>query len=121
MQCPFRVTQQGLSVAVTVKKSCKVCEMVMHVCPSCNPCCRRIAVLYDVQGLSVIASHKIAKGEFVAQYAGEMLTNSEADRRLAEYDADKTGVGHALLVPGFLAPCWLSRLAGMCNIRCLFP
>ena len=48
-------------------------------------------MLYGVQGLSVIASHKIAKGQFVAQYAGEMLTNSEADRRLAEYDADKAG------------------------------
>lgn len=78
-------------------------------------------MLYDVQGLSVIASHKIAKGQFVAQYAGEMLTNNEADRRLAEYDAEKAGVGHALLVSCSLVPCWLSRLAGMCNSRCLFP
>ena len=52
-----------------------------------------------MQGMSVIASQNIDQGQFVAQYAGEMLTNGEADRRLAEYDATRAGVGHALLVP----------------------
>jgi hypothetical protein len=50
------------------------------------------------QGMSVIASQNVDQGQFVAQYAGEMLTNGEADRRLAEYDASQAGVGHALLV-----------------------
>ena len=52
-----------------------------------------------MQGLSVIARQTIAPGQFVAQYAGEMLTNSEADNRLAAYDINKAEVGHALLVP----------------------
>lgn len=50
------------------------------------------------QGMSVIASQNIDQGQFVVQYTGEMLTNSEADRRLAEYDATRAGIGHALLV-----------------------
>ncbi|DBA97412.1 hypothetical protein WJX77_010580 [Trebouxia sp. C0004] len=71
-QCPFRKSQRGLSVGVTLQTSGK--------------------------GMSVIANHNIDRGQFVAQYAGEMLTNAEADRRLAEYDVTKAGVGHALLV-----------------------
>ena len=56
-------------------------------------------VYMHMQGMSVIASQNIDQGQFVAQYAGEMLTNGEADRRLVEYDATRAGVGHALLVP----------------------
>jgi len=56
------------------------------------------SVYLNTQGMSVIASQNIDQGQFVAQYAGEMLTNSEADRRLAEYDATRAGVGHALMV-----------------------
>ncbi len=52
--------------------------------------------------MSVIANQSIAQAQFVAQYAGELLTNSEADRRLAEYDNIQAGVGHALLVPSAL-------------------
>lgn len=47
--------------------------------------------------MSVVARQDIAQGQFVAQYAGEMLTNLKADKRLADYD-NKTGFGHALLV-----------------------
>ncbi|KAL0054878.1 hypothetical protein WJX82_003684 [Trebouxia sp. C0006] len=72
LQCPFRESQRGLSVVVALQSSEK--------------------------GMSVIASQNIDQGQFVAQYAGEMLTNSEADRRLAEYDATRAGVGHALMV-----------------------
>ena len=45
-----------------------------------------------------MAAQHIAQGQFVAQYAGEVLTNKEADMRLAQYDTQDTGVGHALLV-----------------------
>ncbi|DBA77348.1 TPA: hypothetical protein ACH3X2_000865 [Trebouxia sp. C0005] len=73
LQCLFRESQRGLSVVVALQSSDK--------------------------GMSVIAGQNIDQGQFVAQYAGEMLTNIEADRRLAEYDATRAGVGHALLVP----------------------
>ncbi|KAL0035176.1 hypothetical protein WJX79_004633 [Trebouxia sp. C0005] len=72
LQCLFRESQRGLSVVVALQSSDK--------------------------GMSVIAGQNIDQGQFVAQYAGEMLTNIEADRRLAEYDATRAGVGHALLV-----------------------
>lgn len=48
--------------------------------------------------MAVTAAQHIAQGQFVAQYAGEILRNAEADNRLAQYDASATGVGHALLV-----------------------
>ena len=48
--------------------------------------------------MAVMAAQHIAQGQFVAQYAGEILTNKEADMRLAQYDTQDTGVGHALLV-----------------------
>ncbi|KAL3149147.1 Histone-lysine N-methyltransferase suvr3 [Trebouxia sp. C0010 RCD-2024] len=45
-----------------------------------------------------MAAQHIDQGEFVAQYAGELLRNVEADKRLAQYDTNNTDVGHALLV-----------------------
>ena len=48
--------------------------------------------------MAVMAAQRIAQGRFVAQYAGEILRNTEADKRLAQYDTNDTGVGHALLV-----------------------
>lgn len=51
-----------------------------------------------------MAAQHIAQGQFVAQYAGEVLTNKEADKRLAEYDTRDGGVGHALLVGSQLEP-----------------
>lgn len=35
---------------------------------------------------------------FVAQYAGEVINNREADERLKAYDAEPQAIGHALLV-----------------------
>ena len=58
--------------------------------------------------MAAVAAQHIAQGQFVAQYAGEVLTNKEADNRLAQYDTQDTGVGHALLVG---APCVLPALA----------
>ena len=55
-------------------------------------------IQYIAQGMAVMAAQQIDQGHFVAQYAGEMLTNKEADKRLAQYDRNCTGVGHALLV-----------------------
>ena len=78
------------------------------------------SVYLNTQGMSVIASQNIDQGQFVAQYAGEMLTNSEADRRLAEYDATRAGVGHALMVSHAAASLHaciflLQRGSGLCR------
>lgn len=62
-----------------------------------------MAIHKSVKGMSVVARQDIAQGQFVAQYAGEMLTNLKADERLADYD-NKTGVGHALLVVREMLP-----------------
>lgn len=48
--------------------------------------------------MSVVARQSILKGHFVAQYAGEMISNAEADMRLAQYDSARSLIGHALLV-----------------------
>lgn len=45
-----------------------------------------------------MAAQHIVQGQFVAQYAGEILTNKQADIRLAQYDTRDASVGHALLV-----------------------
>ena len=56
--------------------------------------------------MAVMAAQQIEQGQFVAQYAGEFLTNKEAEKRLAQYDSNRTGVGHALLV----SHVWLKML-----------
>lgn len=78
LQCPLRVTQRGVCVALVLQQSAK--------------------------GMAVMAAQQIDQGHFVAQYAGEMLTNKEADKRLAQYDRNCTGVGHALLVVREILP-----------------
>ena len=54
--------------------------------------------------MAVVAAQHIAQGQFVAQYAGEVLTNKEADMRLAQYDAQDTEIGHAMLVGALCIP-----------------
>ena len=51
-----------------------------------------------LQGWGAFADQDIFKGAFVCEYAGELLSNSEADARLGAYDAQLEGPGHALLV-----------------------
>lgn len=100
-QCPFGESQRGLSVGVALQTSDKVqiyfWNRIWH-CIFMYFYQQEGPVYMYTQGMSVIASQNIDQGQFVAQYAGEMLTNGEADRRLAEYDASQAGVGHALLV-----------------------
>ena len=71
--CENRVTQRGLAV--------------------------RVELLTTDKGWAAVAGEDIALGVFVCEYAGELLTSPEADRRLADYDSAGPGtVGHALLV-----------------------
>ena len=50
------------------------------------------------QGWGARSCASIESGQFVAQYAGELVTSTEAARRLAEIDADPGPTCHALLV-----------------------
>ena len=50
------------------------------------------------KGWQALAACDIRKGQFVAEYAGELVRNDEAARRLAVYDAEVDAPGHALLV-----------------------
>ena len=54
------------------------------------------------QGWSAVTCQDIAEGCFVAQYAGELVSNTEADNRLQAYDSDVQAIGHALLVKSLL-------------------
>lgn len=51
-----------------------------------------------MQGWGARACAPIQSGQFVAQYAGELITSTEAARRLSEIDADPGPTCHALLV-----------------------
>jgi hypothetical protein len=55
-----------------------------------------LLLLLLLQGWCVKALQAIPQGSFVAEYAGEYVTGSEAERRLAQYDTEERG--HALLV-----------------------
>jgi len=57
------------------------------------------------KGWMLVADAGVPAGEFVCEYAGELLTTIEAELRLAEYDrrpADRQG--HALLVVREIMP-----------------
>lgn len=54
--------------------------------------------------MAVMAAQHIVQGQFVAQYAGEVLTNKQADIRLAQYDTQDASAGHALLVGIWFIP-----------------
>ena len=51
-----------------------------------------------MQGWGARTCVLIQRGQFVAQYAGELITSAEAARRLAEIDAAPGPTCHALLV-----------------------
>eukprot|EP00210_Caulerpa_lentillifera_P003677 g3510.t1 len=50
----------------------------------------------SIQGWCIDAAEDISEGAFICEYLGEVITTSEARRRLRVYD--ETQVGHALLV-----------------------
>lgn len=52
------------------------------------------------KGWGVFADEPLPAGAVLCHYAGEYISNAEAQRRLAEYDA--ADGGHALLVRGRL-------------------
>ncbi len=51
-----------------------------------------------LQGWGAFTQVAIQRGQFVAQYAGELITSQEAARRLAAIDAAPGPTCHALLV-----------------------
>lgn len=51
-----------------------------------------------LQGWSAFTAGQIQEGQFVCQYAGELLRNNQAAERLKKYDEQPCGPGHALLV-----------------------
>jgi len=69
------------------------------------------------QGWKVVSDAEITPGTFVCEYAGELLRNHEAAKRLKDYDTMGTSKpGHALLVwPHSLPPS--SRLSASSNLR----
>jgi hypothetical protein len=69
------------------------------------------------KGWRAVAACDIKKGEFVAEYAGELVKNDEAARRLAVYDAQVDAPGHALLVnPRLLGlQGYMVRLQASCH------
>ncbi|KAK9838740.1 hypothetical protein WJX74_002391 [Apatococcus lobatus] len=69
--CANRVTQQPIDVAMCIERTTK--------------------------GWSAKACVLIQRGQFVAQYAGELITSAEAATRLAEIDAAPGPTCHALL------------------------
>ena len=52
----------------------------------------------ELKGWSAFAGEDIEAGQFVCQYAGELLGSNEAAERLQQYDRKADGPGHALLV-----------------------
>ena len=51
-----------------------------------------------LKGWSAFAGEEIEAGQFVCQYAGELLGSAEAALRLKQYDEKADRPGHALLV-----------------------
>ena len=51
-----------------------------------------------LKGWSAFAGENIEGGQFVCQYAGELLGSAETELRLKKYDEKADGPGHALLV-----------------------
>ena len=59
-----------------------------------------ISMIWRMQGWGAYTASALLAGQFVAQYAGELLSNQAANARLAAYDAERPPQGHALLVMG---------------------
>lgn len=51
-----------------------------------------------LQGWSAFAAEPISRGNFVCQYAGELMNNDQSQKRLRIYDGTQNSAGHALLV-----------------------
>ena len=82
LACGRRKSQQGLSTRLELRK----CQG---------------------KGWGVFAAEDLARGAFVCLYVGEYLNNSQANRRLQNYDTQH--IGHALLVRFALsAMVWMS-------------
>ncbi len=73
-----------------------------------------------LQGWGAFADQDICRGAFVCEYAGELLSNSEADARLAAYDAQREGPGHALLVQ-YPVQSTSFKPSFICGNRCIIP
>ena len=58
------------------------------------------SMIWWMQGWGAFTASALLAGQFVAQYAGELLSNQAANARLAAYDAERPPQGHALLVTG---------------------
>ena len=129
LTCPNRVTQRGLAVPLQLQHNSKVRQssqlmtfpadlmplLLLHNgLPLCFPMAAgsglllRSSILLQalssmiwwVQGWGAFTVTRLLAGQFVAQYAGELLSNRAADARLAAYDAERPPQGHALLVMG---------------------
>ena len=68
----------------------------LNMCPRHGS--SEMGLVYTAQGWAVLACSDIQEDSFVAQYAGEVVNNKEADERLKAYDAEQQAIGHALLV-----------------------
>ena len=127
LTCPNRVTQRGLAVPLQLQHSSKVRQssqsmafpadlmplLLLHDglplrCPmaagsglplrSSIPLQVLSRMLWWMQGWGAFSVSTLLAGQFVAQYAGELLSNQAANARLAAYDAERPPQGHALLV-----------------------
>lgn len=67
-----------------------------------------------LQGWCVKTSEAIPQGRFVCEYAGEYVSGTEAEQRLAEYD--KQDRGHALLVSQLTLPVTIQSLPATCGV-----
>lgn len=56
------------------------------------------------KGWGVTSLVAIPTGNFVCEYVGEVLSTSDAQRRLKGYDQHRAGIGHALLVTRIVLP-----------------
>ena len=125
LTCSNRVTQRGLAVPLQLQHSSKVRQssqsmalpaslMPLPLLPLCFPMAAGHGLLllssillqalsstsWWMQGWGAYTASALLAGQFVAQYAGELLSNQAANARLAAYDAERPPQGHALLVMG---------------------
>lgn len=91
--CEFRVAGFGAHLAVVCNAVARAFTRLWSPCAGClfgpgpGPC---------LQGWGVHCAAPVPRGAALFTYAGERLSNREADARLQAYDADR--IGHALLV-----------------------
>ena len=134
LTCPNRVTQRGLAVPLQLRHSNKVRQGSPSMACSADlmsllqlhdgfplrvpmaagnglPLLSSIllralsSMVLWMQGWGVFTASALLAGQFVAQYAGELLSNQAANARLAAYDVERPPQGHALLVIGPMLIC----------------